>query len=582
MLEELTVRGFGIIEEISLGLAPGLNVITGETGAGKSLVVSALEALLSGDIGEENIRHGAEEARIDAIFRLPENDATGLLRRLLEEKGRDSGEGAVFLSLSYRRGMRATVRVNGELVARSLLRDIGSILVDIHGQSEHLSLRRREQHREFLDAYARNRGLRGRFAEGLSRLRELERALGELNRSEQETLRRVDLLRYQIDEIRRARLIPGEEEALERELHLLASAEKLKELSSAVYSLLYDDEGTDSGAAVERINRAIPLLRQLGGLDTALRPKLDCLEEMAHRLTELAHEMRDYADRLEADPRRLGEVQSRLDFIRNLKRKYGGSIEEIQCYLARAEEELHGLTTGEEKRRSLEKEREALLFELGKVAQELSRRRKDAAESLARAVKRELADLAMGRVEFAVSVTQEEAPDGLPSADGKRYRFNATGIDDITFMAATNPGEVARPLDRIASTGEISRFLLALKGALARADTTPVLVFDEIDLGVGGRSGEIIGKKLWALSRHHQVVCVTHLAQIAAFADAHYRVVKKQDGTRTVSAVEPMRGQARLEELAMMISGTSYTASALDTARELLARAEAWKKSPVS
>jgi DNA repair protein RecN (Recombination protein N) len=579
VLDELTVKGFGIIEGIDWRPAEGLNVITGETGAGKSLVIDAVEALLSGQADEEDIRHGSDEARIEGCFGIADNEKEAPLRELLAGKGLIAEDDAVLLTCDFRRQGRTTPRVNRQAVSRSLLRDIGAALVDIHGQSQHLSLLRKEQHREFLDAYAHTLDLRHDFSVKAAELHQTEREIQSLTRSEQELARQADLLNFQIDEIRRAKLGEGEEAALERELTLLTSAEKLKAAAYDIYRTVYGEENSlDSSSALDRVNEAVTSMRQIVETDLSMKSKLGYLEEVVHGLEELAREVRNYGDNLSFDPVRLEEVQARLELIRGLKRKYGGSVEVVLSYLTKAEAELEGLTSSGERREKLEQEKEQLKREMGNMAARLSRERGKAAKKLSSVVKKELAELNMGRVDFDVSITQELSPEGIPFPDGKLYRYSASGADDIVFMASTNPGEPLKPLDKIASTGEISRFLLALKSALAGADTIPVLIFDEIDIGIGGRSGEVIGKKLWNLARHHQVICVTHLPQIAAFADAQYRVSKEATGARTVSTIEPVAGEARLKELAVMIAGSRYTPAAFTAAKELIEKAERWKK----
>jgi DNA repair protein RecN (Recombination protein N) len=579
VLDELTVRGFGIIEGIDWKPEGGLNVITGETGAGKSLVIDAVEALLSGQADEADIRHGSDEARIEGVFAIDKAKGSPL-RELLLEKGLVADDDTVLLTCDFRRQGRTTPRVNRQAVSRSLLRDVGAALVDIHGQSQHLSLLRKEQHREFLDAYAHTLELRHAFSLNVGGLHQMEREIQSLTRSQQELARQADLLNFQIDEIRRAKMGEGEEAALERELVVLTSAEKLKAAAYEIYRSLYGDEASlEASPALDRVNEAVTTLRQIVETDPSLKEKLGYLEEVVHGLEELAREIRAYGDNLSFDPARLEEVQARLELIRGLKRKYGGSVEAVLSYLAKAAADLEGLTYSGERREKLEKERGQLKKEMGELAARLSRERNKAAKKLAAVVKKELAELNMGRVDFAISITQEPALEGITLPDGKNYKYNASGLDDIVFTASTNPGEPLKPLDKIASTGEISRFLLALKSALAEADTIPVLIFDEIDIGIGGRSGEVIGKKLWNLARHHQVICVTHLPQIAAFADAQYRVSKQTAGERTVSTIEPVRGEARLKELAVMIAGARYTPTALSAAGELIEKAEDWKKS---
>jgi DNA repair protein RecN (Recombination protein N) len=321
----------------------------------------------------------------------------------------------------------------------------------------------------------------------------------------------------------------------------------------------------------------VPLLKQIAEKDPTLQPKLNYLEDAISGLEELAREIQTYGETLNYDPERLEEVQTRLELLKSFKRKYGSTIPDMLNYLAKAEKELSGLANSDERRAALEVQRTQLKKDMGVMAAKLSGERNKAARKLETAVKKELAELGMGRVDFIVSITQEATPEGIPFPDGKSYKFSGHGADDAAFLASTNPGEPAKALDRIASTGEISRFMLALKSALAEADTIPILIFDEIDIGIGGRSGEVIGQKLWKLSLHHQVICVTHLPQIAAFADAQYRVTKQTTGERTASNIETLDRETRIKELAAMIGGPKYTANAFNAARELIEGAEGWK-----
>jgi DNA repair protein RecN (Recombination protein N) len=579
VLDELTVKGFGIIEEITWKLAGGLNVITGETGAGKSLVVDAVEALLSGQVRDEDIRHGSDEAKVEGIFLVADSKGTASLKNLLAEKGLESGEDNLIVTCDFRRQGRTTPRVNRHAVSRSLLQDIGNALVDIHGQSEHISLLHKSQHLDFLDAYAHTLEMRHEFGVKTAALHQMEREIKALTRSEQEVARQVELLNFQIDEIKRARLREGEDAELGKELTLLMSAEKLKAASYEVCRIIYgDDSASSSSAAVDRLGEALTAMRHIVETDPSLQKQLAYLEETVNGLEETARDVRTYGENLSYDPQRLEEVQNRQELIKSLERKYGNSINGVLEYLKKAEAELNGIAGSGERRSQLESESEQLKNEMGILASKLSKKRAQAAQKLASAVKKELADLSMARVDFAVAITQEPLPEGLPLPDGKYYRFGASGIDDVFFEASTNPGEPRKPLDKIASTGEVSRFLLAMKSALAEADTIPVLIFDEIDIGIGGRSGEVIGRKLWNLARSHQVICVTHLPQIAAFAEAHYSVSKQTTGGRTVSTIETLRGEARVKELAAMMGGPRYTASALTAARELIEKAETWKE----
>jgi len=581
VLDELTVKGFGIIDAITWRPGPGLNVITGETGAGKSLVVDAVEALLSGQVREEDIRHGEAAARVEGVFSLPSGEAGATLVNLLREKGLSEEDGGLLLSCDFRRAGRTVPRINGQAVSRSVLQDIGGALVDIHGQSEHLSLLRREHHLDILDAFAHTLNLREQFGDRVAELHKLDRELEHLSRDDRETARQLELLTFQIEEIGRAELCEGEEEDLKNELSVLAGAEKLKQAAAEVYEALYGQDGVPDGAsALDQLNRALPRLRTIAEADTNVKPLLGTLEDAVLGLQELARDVSTYGDNLNFDPGRLEEVQGRLELIRGLKRKYGDSIAAILAYAEKSERERENLTDSGARRELLAEERASLRAMLGEMAGELSRRRSQAAAGLAEAAAKELNDLGMGRVAFSVTVTRRPDPDGIPLPGEGTVAFGASGADDVAFLASTNPGEPPKPLEKVASTGEISRFLLALKSALAEADVTPVLIFDEIDIGVGGRSGEVVGRKLYNLSRRHQVICVTHLPQIAAFGDEHFTVSKREDGGRTVSGIEPLAGEARVNELAAMITGQKVTARALEAARELIEKAAAWKAGP--
>jgi DNA repair protein RecN (Recombination protein N) len=578
MLDELSVKGFGIIEEIKWRPGTGLNVITGETGAGKSLVVDAVEALLSGQAREEDIRHGSDEAFIEGIFSLEKKDARAELQALLAEKGLEAEDDALLISCDFRRQGRTTPRVNRQAVSRALLKDISAALVDIHGQSEHLSLLNKSHHLGYLDAYAHTTEKRHAFGQQVQELHQMEKEIQSLSRNEQELARHIELLTFQIDEINKAELQEGEEEMLSRELTILMSAEKLKAASYDIYRILYGDEtAMNSASVIDKTGDALAMMKQLIDKDPTLQPKLNYLEDTLHGLEELAREIHSYGDNLTFDPERLEEVQGRLELIKTFKRKYGHTINDMLEYLAKAEKELAGLANSDERRAELEVEREKLRKEMGAAASRLSQERAKAARKLESAVKKELSELGMGRVDFIVQITQKPSAEGIPLPDGQNYEFTAHGVDDVAFLASTNPGEPAKALDRIASTGEISRFMLALKSALAEADTIPILIFDEIDIGIGGRSGEVIGRKLWKLSRHHQVICVTHLPQIAAFADAQFRVTKQAAGQRTSSRIETLDREMRFGELAAMIGGPKFTENALAAARELIESAETWK-----
>jgi DNA repair protein RecN (Recombination protein N) len=421
--------------------------------------------------------------------------------------------------------------------------------------------------------------LRYSFSAKVTELYKLEQELKTLVEEEKDAARREEFLRFQLDEIRRAKLRVGEEEELERERNVLSSAEKLKAMSYEAYqAICKEDASRGSVPALDKLNEALGVMKKLVELDPTLSQQLNYLEETVYGIEEAARDIRAYSERLEHNPERLEEVESRFELIKSLKRKYGQTIADILSYLEKTEKELEGISLSSERKAELEKMCSRLKAEMGQIASELSTARSASAEKLVTEVKKELRDLNMSQVEFEVSITREEAEEGIPLPDGKTYAFNNEGVDVVEFMASTNPGEPVKPITKIASTGEISRFTLALKGALSEVDNIPVLIFDEIDIGVGGRSGEIIGKKLWTLARNRQVICVTHLPQVAAFADAHYNVHKYESGARTVSMLQTLEGESRTQEIAVMLAGPQYTEISLSDARAVMQKAENWKK----
>ncbi len=582
MLLELKVRNLGIIGEINWSLSTGLNVITGETGAGKSLVIDAVETLLAGKIDEETIRYGTGETQIEGVFILSEGKSYDQLRVLIADKGVQPDDDTLIVKCELRRQGRNIIRINGNTIPRGLLQQIGRLLVDIHGQSEHLSLLDKKYHLDFLDSYAHANNLRESFSTKAAELYKAAQELKVLAEKTKDRTHREELLRFQIDELKQAKLRDGEEEELEKERNIIGSCEKLKSLSYEAYQVLSGEGNSGfSESTLDRLNEAIQKIKSLIDLDESLQKQLQFMEDTSYELEETAREIRSYSDRLEYSPKRLEETESRLELIKSLKRKYGQTIGAMSDYLVKAEEELAGLSRSTEKWDELEGMLSGLKSEMGDIASSLSQARSMTTGKLITKVRQELKDLNMSQVEFGVSITQVPDTEGIPLPDGKIYAFNNEGIDNVEFTASTNPGEPLKPLAKIASTGEISRFMLALKGALSQADNVPVLIFDEIDIGIGGRSGETIGKKLWTLARNRQVICVTHLPQIAVFADAHFSVHKETPESRTLSRLQTLKNQSRIKELAVMLAGPRYTKTALDGALELLQNAESWKVTQV-
>jgi len=581
MLSELSITNFAIIDELHLRFSPGFNVLTGETGAGKSIIIDAVSLLLGGRADTGVIRAGANEARVEGIFVLrPASQATIL--SLLRENGLEGDrDDTLILAREIRRGGRSICRVNGRAVTLTMLGRIGQQLVDIHGQSEHLSLLRVREHVKFLDRYAGLGDLRARLAERVSELRQVRRELDALLRDERELARRADLLEYQVAEIAAARLEVGEEEELIQERTRLANAERLMELATESYHAL--DEGAEEQASVtDLMGRVTRALAALAKIDHGAEEQSQKAEEIASQLAELARQVRAYQDGIEFSPQRLQQVEERLDLIYSLKRKYGDSIAEVLAFGEAAAAELETITHSEERVEALRAQEDALLHEIGRLGAELSARRREAGDRLAAAVEAQLDDLKMAGARFGVSIVQNEAADGAWVGE-RRLAFDSTGIDRVEFLIAPNVGEPLKSLAKVASGGETSRLMLALRTVLSTADRTPTLIFDEIDQGIGGRAGGVVGRKLWGLSVRsgpdgagHQVLCVTHLPQLASYGDAHFKVDKKVVGERTVTRVQELSPEARVEELAQMLGLASEVTR--DSAREILAQARREKE----
>jgi DNA repair protein RecN (Recombination protein N) len=568
MLAEITIRNFAIIDEVTVRLAPRLNVVTGETGAGKSIMVDALAAVLGERTSPDMVRGGESSALIEAFFELDERLATKL-QPILEEQGLTGDDPTLLiLAREIRAEGRSIARVNGRVTAAAVVRQLGEILVDIHGQTEHLSLLRVPEHLNFLDRYAHLGGLRAEMATLTGEANRLRAEIAAIRDNSQARERRLERLRYEVDEIAAARLAPDEEEELRTERTRLANAERLTELIGAAYDAVYAGSG-ETPAAADLLGQALGWLLDLERIDPSLKPERERIEQLTEGLEDVARGLRQYRDSVEASPARLDEVEERLGLIANLKRKYGSTIPEILAYAERAQAELAQLTGGEEQLAELEHRLDEVMRSAAGVAAELSRRRKEAAIELAQGVERQLADLAMERARFEVGFNHQPDEDGL-EVDGEKLAFDRTGVDRVEFLLAPNPGEPVRPLARIASGGENSRLMLALKTVLSQADDTPTLIFDEIDTGIGGRLGHVVGEKLAGLAEHHQVLCVTHLPQLAAFADVHLTVGKEVRDGRTRTVVKTLSREERLAELANMLGGISP--GTLRSADEMLQR----------
>lgn len=557
MLKELLISDFAIIEQLHIHFAAGFNVLTGETGAGKSIIIDAVSALLGERVDSEMIRSEATSARIEGIFELQEA-RTGSLQQFLEKEGLDNDDpDALILSREIRQNGRHLCRVNGRVVTLSVFRDITEQLIDIHGQGDHMSLFRVKHHLDVLDRYGDLAELREQMANLFRKIRQLRRELKQLLQDERETARQVDLLSYQVGEIATASLRRGEDEELQTERNRLANAEHLIELATASYRALQEGEDGQM-SALDLVGVAVRNLHNLARIDPELQQHQQIAEGLEAQLEDLVHALRSYCDDIEYNPARLQEVEERFNLIANLKRKYGDSIEDILAYAKEARHKLDTISHSAERVDELRDEEQQCLQTGARLAAELSRSRQEIGKRLAKDLERELADLRMEQARFAVTITQIESPDGLPEGD-TRFAFDETGYDHVEFLISANLGEPLRPLVKTASGGEAARLMLALKVVLTTADPVPTLIFDEVDAGIGGRIGLVVGRKLWELTASHQVLCVTHLPQIAAFADVHYRVHKEVSQGRTQTQVTLLDESARIHELAQMFGSETET-----------------------
>ncbi len=625
MLLEIHIKDFAIIDTLHLHLNRLFNVFTGETGAGKSIIIDAVNALLGGKIGAEFVRAGCERATVEGVFSLDplpslhsglhsidtpveaasngattllevieeaENNAQGdvnsadarvALATLLDEYGIVPENNTLILSRDINRSGRTVARVNGRALSQQIVQQIASWLVDIHGQSEHMSLLRPEQHVNFLDRYAETLQLREQLGTKVAEWRNSRKELQSLLDNERDQTRRAEFLRFEIEEIEKAELHPGELEELESELKILSNAERLRELCALIYGAI---SGSDIGSddfkpALDQLREAQRSMADLVRLDDTLEEQADGLAEAIYQLEDVAATISSYESDIEDNPRRLAEIADRIDLISKLRRKYGFTIEEIIQRAVEDQAELETITNRDEIIARLQQKDGQFRQEIGTLAQQLSERRSKAATLLSASMEEQLNDLNMRRARFQVEIVQVPDENGVPaSVNGEAemlYACDATGIDHVQFLIAPNPGEPFKPLTKIASGGETSRLMLALKTILADADATPTLIFDEIDAGISGRSGQVVGEKLWQLTKNHQIICVTHLPQIAAFADTHYNVNKQILDNRTMTIVNELRPEQRIREVAHIMGG-NVTEFSMKSAEEMLARSYLWKE----
>lgn len=563
MLKELNIKNFAIIEQLRVEFAAGLNIFTGETGAGKSIVVDALNLALGERASADLIRTGCQEAVVEAAFELNERTAEEA-RSLLAEHGIETNPKE---DLIVRRVLAASgknkVYINGSLANLATLAVLGANLADIHGQHEHQSLLSLEHQMELLDSFGGLGGLRDEVTEAYQRLQGKRKELAELEIGERDRAQREDLLRYQKNEIEAAGLKPGEDEELANEQKVLANTEKLAGLFRDTDEALYSSDGS----VLTNLKKAMTNLREIAEIDNRLAPTLELCETARAQLEEAAREISSSVDRVEFDPARLEQINDRLDMLQKFKKKYGNTITDIMAFGARAAEELGRMERSTEEIERLKSEIQAIKFGLTSKAEELSKRRAAAATVLEKKIEEELALLGMKKAVLSVRITQEPGGDTL---DG--HRLGPRGADRVEFLISPNPGEEPKPLAKIASGGELSRVMLALKAILVEGDSIPTLVFDEVDAGIGGAVAEEVGKKLKRVAAKRQVFCITHLPQIACMATTHYGVAKSVKQDRTNTEVRLLDTKERVNEIARMLGGKTITEATIKHAEEMIAR----------
>jgi DNA repair protein RecN (Recombination protein N) len=550
MLQFLNISNIALIDDMQVEFESGLNLLTGETGSGKSIIVDALGLLIGGRFSSDLIKTGAERGSIEGLFSVTPNPD---LEQLLE----NAGFGATN-ELIIRRELSATGRnkifINNQLATQSLLRDLRPYLVDIHGQGDQQTLFNPETHLEILDAFAGNVALRAEVAEAYQRWTGLRRELDSLRHDEAEKFQLVDTLKFQIAELERAQLSPGEDEKLEEERRRLANVEKLTTLCQSSYSRIYEDDD----AAVARVRHTLKDVEELAEYESSFRDYLEGLETARAVLEDLSFSLRDFADRLEFSPARLAEIEDRLAELSRLKRKYGGSIAASLEHLARSEDRLRQIETSDERERELNVAVATARERYLELARKLHKERVKAAKKFELAVEKGIGEVAIDNARFQVQVNDSVEAAGLK------------GIDHTEFYFSANVGEEVKPLARVASGGEASRLMLVLKTVANGSQFPRTIVFDEIDTGIGGRVSEAVGIKLKKLSQTNQVLCVTHQPQIARFADSHLVVQKEALKGRTQVSVGRLDKAGRVEELARMLTGAEITDSARKHAKELL------------
>ena len=554
MLNQLSIRNVAVIDKLDINLHDGVSVLTGETGAGKTIIIDSINMILGDRANKELVRYGTDKAVVQAVF-----DAPKSVINILEENDIDVEDETVIITRQVTKEGKSVARINGMVVTLNILREISDRLINIHGQHDNQALLTPIRHITFLDAYADNEEYINRYKDILSKKREIEKKISSLEMDEQEKMQRIDLLEYQVNEIKKASLEKGEEDDLREQRDIYTNAEQITKSVNEAYMNLY--EGDEIQSAYDGISIAVNEISQISDLNPQLKSIYDTLNEIMYSLEDTAHEIKEFGETVEFDEQTLNEIEERLDLISRLKRKYGNSIEEILEYLKKAESELNDIKLSDERTNELKEELKNITKELKEKGNVLTQRRENAAKVLEENIEKSLHELNMEKSKFKVSIEN----------DGTFYD---NGMDKVEFLISTNPGEPLKPLVKIASGGELSRVMLAIKSILADSDGVDTMIFDEIDTGVSGKAAMSIAKKLAVIAKNKQVICITHLPQLTAMADNHYLIQKNTDGEMASTTLKELDEEGRELELARIIDGGEVTELALSHAKQMLENAK--------
>ena len=562
MIKEIRIRNFAIIENLAVNFEQGLNVLTGETGAGKSIILGALNLLLGGRADTDSIRSGETTAFVEGAFEVTDPATLDLIR----ECGIEMEDGELLVKRQVSNAGKNRCLLNDSPVTVSTLAKIGDRLVDLHGQHDHQALLHPETHIDLLDLYGKSQELRNEFALNFSDYQTQSKKFQSMKMDEQERLQKEEFLSFQLAEIDATGLSEEEEEEIKAESHKLKHAEKIRAGLQQSQSLLTDDQGS----ILENLGQVLKELEAVLEIDPGLAETVERSRSAYYELEEVVESLRSYNRSLEFNPNRLEEIEDRLAEINGLKRKFGNDITEILKRRDQIAEELQQLASNDENMKALEEELRQKEKVLSKLAIRLAEKRESAAKNFTASVEKELKELSMGNVQFGVRFDYPSDPDGFILFRKEKMKASATGLGTLEFMFSPNPGEELRPLVKIASGGEVSRVMLALKSILNDQDTIPVMIFDEVDTGIGGGVAEKVGLKLQKVASAKQVLCITHLPQIAGLASSHFRIEKQIKSKRTHSTIHQLEHEERVEELARMSSGETITDASLEHAREML------------